>query len=168
MNKLGLYNERIYARNCEIKEIDNKFKDGFLEGNHLQSKCQSTINLGLFHNDELVSVMTFGKRKISGNKSQFELLRFCNKLHTQILGGSSKLFKYFLGNYNCSNILTYANRRFSNGDLYYKLGFEFSHESRPNYFYVNFNDSIYRYSRLDYQKHKLRDKFDYFDPNLTE
>jgi len=37
--------------------------------------------------------------------------------------------------------------------------------SYPNYFYVN---NYKRQSRVQYQKHKLKDKLDFFDENLTE
>jgi hypothetical protein len=78
--------------------------------------------------------MTFGRRKITG-KSSFELIRFCSKLNTQIIGGSNKLFKYFIKNYwdGKEIITTYADKRWSNGKLYEKLGFSLHHESTPNY-----------------------------------
>jgi hypothetical protein len=55
--------------------------------------------------------MTFGRRKITG-KSSFELIRFCSKLNTQIIGGANKLFKYFINNYwDGKEITTYADKR---------------------------------------------------------
>jgi hypothetical protein len=99
----------------------------------LQGKDKSSIKLGLFYNNELVSVMTFGRRKITG-KSSFELIRFCSKLNTQVIGGANKLFKYFINNYwDEKEITTYADKRWSNGKLYEKLGFSLHHESSSNY-----------------------------------
>jgi hypothetical protein len=98
LSKLGIFKERIYARKCIVKEIDNKSKNDFLNKNHIQGQDISKYKLGLFYNDELVSVMTFGQRNITG-KSSFELIRFCSKLNTQIIGGASKLFQYFIKNY---------------------------------------------------------------------
>jgi hypothetical protein len=112
LSKMGIFKNRIYARKCIVEEIDTKTKNEFLEENHLQGKDSSSIKLGLFYNNELVSVMTFGRRKITGGNSKSELIRFCSKLNTQIIGGANKLFKYFINNYwNGKEITTYADRR---------------------------------------------------------
>lgn len=163
LSKLGKLPNRLYARKCEIKLLDSKICNNFLNDNHLQGSCNSSIKLGLFYNNELVSCMTFGKRKITG-KSTFELLRFCNKLNYFIIGGASKLFKYFLNNYNTNCITTYADRRYSNSNFYEQLGFEFSHNSNPSYWY--FKEK--REHRSKYMKHKLSKLLDDFDPNKTE
>ena len=141
LNKLGKTPNKIYARKCEIKEIkDNNVISNFLNQNHIQSYINSSIKIGLYYNDELVSLMTFGKkRKFMNSKSkegEFELLRFCNKLNTNIIGGASKLFKYFIKNYKYTEITTYANRCHSNGNIYEKLGFNFIRKTEPNYFYI--------------------------------
>ena len=91
--------------------------------------------------NELVSLMTFGKPRKNMNSTtinddEYELLRFCNKLNTTVIGGASKLFKYFLKTYNPQQITTYADRSHSNGNLYKQLGFEFKHITVPNYYYV--------------------------------
>jgi predicted acetyltransferase len=96
-----------------------------------------------------------------GNKSitdKYELLRFCNKLDTNVIGGASKLLNYFIKNYNPKEIISYADRRWSNGNLYEKLGFEFVHNSKPNYWYINDNVREYRFK---YRKSELvKDGFD--------
>ena len=167
LSKLGIYKHKYYARKCYIKEIDSNIKNKFLEDNHLQGQDRSFIKLGLYHDNDLLSVMTFGNRKITGGSSKFELIRYCNKLNIQVVGGASKLFKYFINNYEYDNIVTYADRRWSNGQLYKKLGFEFKHHSKPNYWYFKLPDNRL-YHRVGFQKHKLKDKLDNFDPNLTE
>ena len=83
--------------------------------------------------------MTFGKlRKPLNTKSienEFEMLRFCNKLNTSVVGGASKLFKYFT-NYNFNNITSYANLDHSNGNIYKQLGFSFINITTPGYYYI--------------------------------
>jgi hypothetical protein len=96
--KLGIFKQRIYARKCIVKEISTVEKDQFLETNHRQGKDKSSVKLGLYHNNELVSVMTFGKRQIS-RKNVLEMIRYCTKCYVQIIGGASKLFSYFRTNY---------------------------------------------------------------------
>ena len=85
-----------------IKEISSKDCSSFLDQNHIQGKLGAKVRLGLYYNDELVSLMTFGAlRKNLGQKSEdgsYELLRFCNKLNTNVVGGASKLFKHFINN----------------------------------------------------------------------
>jgi len=136
------------ARKCIIKEVSSCDASNFLDKNHLQGKCGSSIRLGLYYNDELISLMTFGKSRhfIGSGKHQWELLRFCNKLNTSVVGGASKLLKYFIDNYKPQEIVSYADRRWSKGNLYDKLGFIKYNESKPNYYYVIGNNRIYRFN----------------------
>lgn len=163
-NKLGLSN-KIYARKCIVKEVPNKEAREFQESNHLQGSINSSIKLGLYYQDELVSLMTFGKARYTN--TEWELLRFCSKLNTSVVGGASKLLKHFEKTYNPKSIVSYANRRWSTGNLYNQLGFDLSHISKPNYFYFKGNDGILE-SRVKYQKHKLSKVLENFDPNKTE
>ena len=164
LNALGK-SERIYARKCEIREVSSKETKEFLNANHLQGACNSKINLGLFYNNTLVSLMTFGKPRFN-KKYEWELLRFCNVLNTSVIGGASKLLSYFIKTYNPSSILSYANLRWSTGNLYEKLGFTLKGTSSPNYFY--FNNDLILHSRIEFQKHKLKDKLENYNPSLTE
>lgn len=161
-NKLGL-NEKIYARKCIIKELEYKDVKDFLNENHLQGSCPSKINLGLFYNEELVEVMTFGKPRFN-KKYNYELLRLCTKKYTNLIGGASKLFKYFTRKYKGS-IISYANRRFSNGNIYNQLGFKELNKTEPNYWYTK-KDKIL--SRYQCQKHKLNSLLEDFNPELSE
>jgi hypothetical protein len=111
--------------------------------------------------------MTFGcLRKSMGNNSiedAYELFRFCNKLNTTVIGGADKLLKYFIKTYKPNEIISYADRRWSQGQLYKKLGFEFIHNSKPNYFYIN---NCKREYRFKYRKDVLVKEG--FDKNKTE
>jgi hypothetical protein len=147
INILGITKDKIYARKCQIKEIDSCKE--FLNDNHLQGYVNSAVNIGLFYNNELVTVMTFGNlRKSMGSTSKdgtFELLRFCNKINITTIGGADKLMKYFIRNYKPNEIVSYADRRWSQGHLYEKLGFSFVHDSKPNYFYLVNNKRLNRF-----------------------
>ncbi|QXO06380.1 hypothetical protein [Campylobacter phage CJLB-14] len=162
-NKLGL-NKKIYARKCIIKELSYNEVVDFLNENHLQKSTVSKINLGLFYNNELVEVMTFGKPRFNKNY-EYELIRLCTLKYCSVIGGASKLFKYFLDNYKPKSIVSYANRRFSKGSIYKTLGFEFVENTEPNYFY--FKD-LKLLARHQFQKHKLKEKLEIFDPSLSE
>jgi len=131
----------------------------------LQGKCNSTVNLGLFYNDTLVSIMSFSKSRYN-SKYEYELIRFCNLLYTNIPGAASKLLTYFERNYNPKSIISYANRRWSQGNVYEKLGFIFSHYTNPNYFYFRNSEKIE--SRQKFQKHKLKNILLNFDETKSE
>ncbi len=164
--KLGIFKQRIYARKCIVKEISTIEKDQFLEINHRQGKDKSSVKLGLYYDNSLVSVMTFGKRQIS-RKNVLEMIRYCTKCYVQIIGGASKLFSYFRTNYwKGEDIYSYADRRWSNGRLYDKLGFTLSHISSPNYWYTKDYNTLCH--RVSFQKHKLKDKLEIFNSDLTE
>jgi hypothetical protein len=156
---------KIYARNCIIKEIPIEDCRNFQNKTHIQGFVGATIKLGLYYENELVSVLTLGKSRYNKNY-EYEILRFSSKLFTTIIGGFSKLLKYFINNYNPSSIITYADRRYSNGNVYEKNGFTFLHNSDPNYFYNIGQKDLY--SRVVFQKHKLKNKLEKFDENLTE
>ena len=77
---------------------------------------------------------------------QWELLRFCSKINTVIIGGASKLLKYFTTNFSWKNIVSYADKRWSNGELYHELNFIKYNESQPNYYYVIGNERKFRFN----------------------
>jgi hypothetical protein len=164
-SKLGIFHKRAYARQCKILRIDSETKNDFLAKYHIQGKDNGSIRLGLYLGFNLLSVMTFGRRNITGGKSSWEMLRFCNKLYTQVVGGASKLFKYFITNYNINHIVTYADRRWSVGNLYFNMGFKLKHKSSPNYYYTK--DFLHKLHRVSFQKHKLT-KLAQYDSSLTE
>ena len=150
--------QKIYARNCSINYVDHSQGKKFMEKNHLQGWCPSQIMIGLYYNDELVSLMSFGKSRhfIGNGKSDYELLRFCTKLNTQVIGGASKLFNFFIKEHPNKEIVSYADRRWSNGNLYEKLGFELYNKSKPNYYYVVNNE---RKNRFNFRKSILMKKY---------
>ena len=86
----------------------------------------------------------------------YELLRFANKLNCSVCGSASKMLKYFIKTYNPNKIISYADRRWSNGKIYETMGFKLSHESRPSYFYV-FGDT--RKNRFGFRKDVLIKKY---------
>jgi len=140
LNTVGKCN-KIWARKCEAKEVtDNKLIRKFLNENHIQGFVGSRVKIGLFYNDELVSLMTFGNlRKSMGQHSEqgsYELLRFCNKLGYSVVGGASKLFNYFLNNFKPKKVISYADKRWSKGNLYEKIGFKKVSDTVNNYYWI--------------------------------
>lgn len=165
---LGKYDKTIFARKCTVKEISSTESKLFQERNHIQGYTPSKINIGLFFNGDLVSIMTFGKCRFS-KKYEYELIRFCSILNTHVIGAAGKLLKYFEEKFKPSSIISYADRRWSRGNLYKKLGFSLDHISKPDYRYWNRKKGVYMpESRIKYQKHKLKKLIENFDPNISE
>ena len=158
-NLLGV-SERIYARKCKIVELDKQASKTFFKENHIQGNVNASIIYGLEYNGEIVSAMSFGGlRKNLGSNSMdghYELLRFANKKGYTIIGGASKLFSHFIKENNPIEIISYADRRWSKGNLYEQLNFNFSHTSEPSYFYVIGSE---RKNRFGYRKDILISKY---------
>ena len=93
-----------------------------------------------------------------------DIIRLCTLKYHYVAGGASKLFKYFKLKYNPGSIISYANRRFSNGSIYNLLGFKLKGTTNPNY-YIKGNQVLSRYKC---QKHKLKDLLENYDDNLSE
>jgi hypothetical protein len=155
-NKLKLSN-KIFARKCTLKEIDYRTSRDFLQENHFQGDCKSSVRIGLYNNEELVSLMTFSKLRMPlGGKNRegfWELTRFCNRNFISTTGGASKLLKYFIEKYKPIEIQTYSDNLISNGDMYQSLGFTHQHTSQPGYWYVI--DGI-REHRFNWRKDRLK------------
>lgn len=137
-NWLNMSEDKIYARKCEIVIVDSNSAKNFLNENHLQGNVNSKLKLGLYYNDKLVSLMTFdhneGRKKMDDN--EWNLSRFCNITGYNVIGGASKLLKYFIKNYNPKRIISYADKDWSTGELYEKIGFVNVQNTRPDYKYI--------------------------------
>ena len=133
-NILQCNDNKIYGRNTTLKIVSSKEKSAFLNKNHIQGNDRSTINLGLYYDEKLVSIMTFAKPRFNKNHT-WELSRYCSLANTTVVGGASKLFKYFVDTYLNENetIISYSDIAKTKGSLYEKLGFSLDHISEPNY-----------------------------------
>jgi hypothetical protein len=161
-NWIGVTENRIFARKCKVKEIsESKIVTRFLEENHIQGKVNSILKLGLYYNDELVSLMTFdhseGRKKMES--VDWNINRFCNKINYNIIGGASKLFKHFMNNYDVKRVISYSDSDWSLGGLYESLGFIKVNEGNPDYKYIfegkRIHKSRFRKSNTGMSENKL-------------
>jgi len=159
LNKLGCTPNKIYARKCEIKEVSSHVASTFYNANHIQGRCNSKLRLGLYHNGQLVSLMAFNKRStLSGSKKlndgEWELIRFANLLNTTVVGGASRLLKYFIKTYKPAKITSFSSNDISSGALYKTLGFVRGDES-VGYWYIKNCAELTRYHRSTFTKDRL-------------
>lgn len=167
-SKLGM-NSKVYGRQCSVVNLSSDEVKQFLAENHRQGYIPCKINLGLKYNDTVVACMTFGRpRKVLTNDgADYELIRFCNLKGLTVVGGASKLFKYFIEKYTPSQVISYSDVARTSGRLYEKLGFTLERITDPNYVWVNLKDDSYM-TRYQTQKHKLLEQHPNVNSDHTE
>ena len=156
LNKLlyiiGYYNikNKIYARNCLVKEINKETAKSFLKINHIQGYVAATLYVGLYYNNNLISVMSLKKQNNKNNENEWELTRFANDMNYVVNGSFGKLFKYFVSNYNPSEVKSFADRRWTldkDNNLYIKNNFELEKVTKPDYRYTKTqNEYIHKFN----------------------
>lgn len=161
VNKIRKTPYKIFARKCQVKEIkDTDIVRKFLEENHIQGFVGSIKKVGLFYNNELVSLMLFdnfeGRKKMKEN--EWNLSRFCNLRNYSIIGGFSKMLKFFIKENKPNRIITYADKTYSFGNVYLKNGFSLIKEINCDYKYLIDNK---RKNKSKFRKNNL-------ETNLTE
>lgn len=166
LSKLNIYDKYIGARECDVKIVESGDARKFLNENHIQGFCNSTLRYGLYYNRELVALMCFKKSSnpSSKNNTGWELLRFCTKTGWHISGAASRLLSHFRKDHN-EIIVSFASHDISNGNLYEALGFQYKGEIKACYWYVH-NQTHMRFHRSSFTKKELVRKG--YDPNLTE
>lgn len=155
--------KRIFARQCEVRFVDSLSARKFVEENHL-SGCSANFSTahGLYHKDELVSILLSGTPRFGKDRSGIEIIRFCSKLGFSVIGGFSKLVKQ-LGN---KRIISYQDGRLGYGTMYESAGFIFQKQISANYSYMKGKQHL---SRQQAMKNKLGKLLgDAFDSSLTE
>jgi hypothetical protein len=125
---------RYYARSLNIECLTGTAGHKFFAENHLQGPAGATITYGLFDGDVCVAAMSFGKPRFNRDY-EWEIVRFANLLETVVVGGASRLWAHFVKTHRPKSVLSYADLRISQGQLYKTLGFKTLHVSEPNYFW---------------------------------
>jgi hypothetical protein len=157
---------RIHGRLCEVRRIDKATVDIFLQNNHLQTLTGAKYKYGLFvkaayhtrYADSLgaealaqpVAVATFSTaRKFVRNGQvfrSFELIRFANLSFFTVVGGLDKLLAAFVAEHQPDDLMTYADRDWSNGHGYQQLGFRHVETTVPQIFYMASQKSAHPYA----------------------
>ena len=157
--------KRIYARNTIAKEITSKEAALFNNEHHLHNAVGGKYHFGLFYEDTLVMCISFSKTRFN-KKYEYECARMTSHSDYSVIGGASKLFNFFIKEKQPKSIITYADLRFGDGSVYTHCNFERSKDSDPNYWYHNKTGILY--SRVKFQKHKLKEQLNTYNPDLTE
>lgn len=162
-NILNKTTESIYARNCEVREVPKQEAIDFIFKHHIQNYAKDIIRLGLYFNDKLVSIMTFGTPRYN-KKYEYEIIRYCSAKN--IIGGPEKLFKHFITLYTPTSIISYCDLSKFTGKVYEKLGFSLLRKPTPSKHWYNmrtkehYTDALLRqqgFSRLINRKEAKED-----------
>lgn len=149
---------KIFARKCKIKEINQDDKKEFFNKYHIQGDGPSSINYGLYYNNELAAVIGFIKQK-----DHFILNRYATSY--SVLGGFTKLLTHFERIHNNPKILTFADLRWSDGDLYKNTGFVLNKILPPDYYYIDRDTLIHKFN---FRHRLLENRLTQYDPELSE
>lgn len=154
LNALGIRNNVVYARDTELRDISSKCMRQFCDTNHLQGFRPAHVYKGLYHKEEIVAAMAVA--------ADGELVRYVVKCFYCVPGAFSRLLKHLSVKYS------FVDRRIFTGSGYLRNGFVFKKYTDLNYFYIYANGAGFAGSRLCFQKHKLKDKLEKYDPERSE
>lgn len=155
----------IYARECEVVEVQSKDYKSFCERNHIQGYAPASVRLGLTHNGKLMQVMSFSKPRFN-KKYSYEIIRECTECGYGVVGGKARLWRAFLRLEKPKSVVSYCDKRYFTGVSYLSLGMKQLEDSSSSYVYVNANGEVL--SRYQCQKYKLQKLLRKFDVSLTE
>lgn len=135
------FSTRVHGRSTKVVKLTKPDFLAFLKENHGNEPFNAKYKYGLIYKDELVAAASFGqlmhKKFEAGGKWSGELIRFCNKNGVTVVGGLSKLIKHFINDHKVDDVMTYADKDWSDGKSYKKLGFKLVDEIPPHEFFVD-------------------------------
>lgn len=157
--------EKLDARKCIIKKISNEEYRKFVSENHISGYARSNHTYALAYHNEIVSVISLSKSRFDNN-ADWEIIRFCSKLYTNVRGAFSKLLKHAIGELEIKSLGTYSDNRYGTGNVYLNNGFEHIRSTQPGYCWANKTETFNRYLT---QKSKLKEFLkENYDDTLTE
>ncbi len=167
-SRLGVYKEKIFARKCQIKEIEKDQAKIFFDENHLQGFAYGDLYLGLMFNNELIQCICINKK--GWHDGNVELTRMVTKLNTQVIGGFSKLMKHISDYIEYKSITSYVYKAWFNGKGYIESGFKIVKENNPSYSYVVNGRRVHK---SHFRKDKIKKMFErgelkFYNSNKTE
>lgn len=160
LHAYGKTPHKFYARQCEIRLVDSKMARTFESEHCFYGKRGASLNLGLFNKKErngipegtLLMMYTFGANFFAKNKNIIEVIRVGTLKFSQVIGGSSKLFKHFVENYDTlqigennirvDKIKFYSDYDHNIGNSMDNLGFVFDGYSKGGFVNYWINEGI--------------------------
>ena len=159
LSKLGLITDSIYARNTTL--IDNLSTTSFVECNHIQGSSKAKYHFSLLHDSVMVAAM-----QVQKTPHGLLISRYCTD--RGVVGGFGKLFKGLRNKFPQENIYTFADHRWSTGNLYEKFLPDGAYFLPPDYCYAGPGCSGKRVHKFNFRHKHLPTRLKTYDPELTE
>lgn len=122
---LGINQEKIYARKCKIEVRKSAEMKDFFNKNNIQGFRGGKFAICLVYNDEVVMSYIMGSCFFGKGKYQWEVIRGATKLGVTVVGGASKIWNYFLREYQPDNCVYYIDYNYFNGSSLPYLGLQY-------------------------------------------
>jgi len=145
-----------FARKCRVAPLSSVDKKLFFDRFHLQRNGRGSISYGLYTNSQrLVAAVTF----IVQQNGCYTLNRFATS--ERVVGGFGKLLAHFKKHNVWNSIVTFADRRWSEGNLYEATGFTLDKILPPDYSYIIGQKRFHKFNfRHEHLKRLLGDSYD--------
>lgn len=138
---MRLNQRHIGARKLDFRVIDRGSSSVFLNEHHIQGASHATrLAIGGFDGDSLVLVSTFGPHPRNNKKSI--LNRFACESELTVSGGLSKVSK-MARNIIGQPIISWCDKRWSDGKGYFAAGWRLDAVLKPDYFYTDGNGKVH-------------------------
>lgn len=162
LNILGKSERGPGARKLVVSNIQRTISDSFFDQYHIQGRPGTTVeSFGAFCGDELVGAMAFNKQR---GTSEIELIRFCSN-GLVYPGMFSKMFKAAISKTAWGRVISFADLRYSEGDVYAANDFELVGEHSPDYRYFK---QLRTYHKSTFTKKNIARRFDIDMTGKTE
>ncbi|MBT9137479.1 MAG: hypothetical protein DDT31_00010 [Syntrophomonadaceae bacterium] len=159
-SKIGRSTKK-YARKLVCREIASRQAADFYQEHHIHGcGLRGGISFALLENEKIIAAMTIRP----GHAKRLEISRCAFAKNCVVVGGLNKLIAAARQRVN-HDFFTFCDLRFGTAKGWLAAGFEEVHTTTPGYFYVK-NGT--RFNRQHFQKHKLKDKLDFFKDELSE
>lgn len=132
---------RLYARKLTLAKVEQDEAQAFIEENHRQGAARTSFkvkSVGLYNDGELLAVAQFTTPRTAEKRRRYtvELLRMAFKGRVRIVGGASRLIKYYIAEYRPADIFTYQDTTGEATDVYEKAGMKLVSSSKTKSYLV--------------------------------
>ena len=131
---------KIFAKDTIPKIVDTELSQNFVKENHSQGATSEikVKSVALLHGDEVVAVAQFCIPRTAAKQREYstELLRLAFKKNIRVVGGASKLIKYYISEYNPADVFTYQDVTGENTNVYASSGFSFVSQDKKKEYLV--------------------------------
>lgn len=156
LHKLGLSsnNKILYAQDTQVHEVNHESATIFLNNYHLEGAIDASHYVGLYSEDELVSLMAV---KEEDNGLTCNILRYATAEH--IVDDFAKLLSHIEKEYDFGRFVALSDNCISYDELYNKNGFTRVEDIKPDYTYLT--KKQYKENKAKYNRERFKN-----DPTL--